>query len=76
MILRDQAQRLLLADLRIALVVGLVEFDLGATDLGSPAVAPSGNALSSGCAVLTIPAPSVTASLADWPALAAFPVSG
>ena len=30
----DQPQRLLLADLRIALVIGLVEFDLGAAEIG------------------------------------------
>ena len=34
MILRDQPQGLLLADLRVALVVGLVELDLGAAEIG------------------------------------------
>jgi hypothetical protein len=33
-VLRDQAQRLLLPDLRIALVIGRVEFDLGAAEIG------------------------------------------
>ncbi len=33
MILCDQAQRLLLADLRIALMIGLVEHDLGAAEI-------------------------------------------
>ncbi len=34
MVLGDQPHRLLLADLRIALVVGLVELDLGAAEIG------------------------------------------
>ncbi len=34
MVFGDQPQRLLLADLRIALVVGLVELDLGAAEIG------------------------------------------
>ena len=33
-VLGDQAQRLLLADLRIALMIGFVEFDLGAAKIG------------------------------------------
>src|SRR5262249_37932066 len=44
--------------------------------LGRPAVAARGMPCSSGCAVLTMSAPSSTASLADEPALAALPVSG
>jgi hypothetical protein len=34
MVLRDQPDGLLLADLRIALMVGFVEFDLGAAEIG------------------------------------------
>ena len=34
MVLGDQAHGLLLADLRIALVIGLVELDLGAAEIG------------------------------------------
>ncbi len=34
MVLGDQADGLLLADLRIALVIGLVELDLGAAQIG------------------------------------------
>ena len=33
-VLGDQAQRLLLADLRIALMIGFVELDLGAAEIG------------------------------------------
>ena len=33
MVLGDQPQRLLLADLRIALVIGFVELDLGAAEI-------------------------------------------
>ena len=33
-VLGDQPQRLLLADLRIALMIGLVELDLGAAEIG------------------------------------------
>ncbi len=35
-VLRDQAQRLLLPDLRIALMIGRIELDLGAAEIGQP----------------------------------------
>ena len=77
MVLRDQPEVWLLADLRIALMVDARHLDLGTAEIGQAGARRERHRLAnSGCAVLTISTPSSIASLADWPALAELPVSG
>ena len=51
-VFRDQAERLLLADLRIALMIGFVELDLGAAEVGQPSRRPERQVLEVGIGVV------------------------
>ena len=76
MVLGDQPDGLLLADLRIALMVGLVELDLCAAEIGQAGTRRERHRLELRMRGIDDLGAELDASLADCPALAEFPVSG